>query len=259
MNARQITKILQKKHEKDLFIPECKDGPTWFADHQRLDAWALKRSWKNPCAWGYEIKVSRSDFVNDTKWRGYLPYCNQFYFVCPHKLIERDELPQEAGLIWISKTGTRAYIKKKAPHRDIELPVDLMRYILFSRVTVKKESPEDNKTEFWSRWLANKEHDRNLGYAVRGRLAEITKKVQAENRDLRSLHKNYKAHRKLLKEMGFEDGYVGEYTLRNKLKNLKGLTELKRSIVTLQSRCEDVLNQIKKEETQPPTPTSGKS
>ena len=49
---------------------------------------------------GYEIKVSRSDFVNDTKWQDYLPYCHQFYFVCPPDLIQPDELPKEIGLMY---------------------------------------------------------------------------------------------------------------------------------------------------------------
>jgi hypothetical protein len=28
-----------------------------------------------------EIKSSVSDFINDEKWEGYLPYCNRFFFV----------------------------------------------------------------------------------------------------------------------------------------------------------------------------------
>ena len=67
MNARDIVDLLSTKHSKDLFIPECKDGPTWGASHLRLDAWALTRSWASPCSYGYEIKVSRSDWMQDDK------------------------------------------------------------------------------------------------------------------------------------------------------------------------------------------------
>jgi hypothetical protein len=47
----------------------------------------------------YEVKSSRSDFLNDAKWEKYLPYCTQFAFVAPAGAIFRWELPRECGLI----------------------------------------------------------------------------------------------------------------------------------------------------------------
>ena len=78
--ARQIVDLLDVRHGRDVFVPECKGGPTWGGGHRRLDAWAMRRSYTKPCVWGYEIKISRSDFFADEKWPGYLPFCNQFYF-----------------------------------------------------------------------------------------------------------------------------------------------------------------------------------
>ena len=90
ITANKIQSLLAVKHSKDIFVPECKDGPTHTADHLRMDAWVMKRSWVRPLSIGYEIKISRQDFLNDQKWHSYLNYCNEFYFVCPAGLIDYD-------------------------------------------------------------------------------------------------------------------------------------------------------------------------
>jgi hypothetical protein len=49
----------------------------------------------------YEIKISRSDFLNEIKQQKYLramKSCNRFYYLCPPYLILPTELPQNAGL-----------------------------------------------------------------------------------------------------------------------------------------------------------------
>lgn len=40
-----IKLALSKRHEKDYFLTEVKDGPTVRASHARIDAWAMKKSW----------------------------------------------------------------------------------------------------------------------------------------------------------------------------------------------------------------------
>ncbi len=47
----------------------------------------------------YEIKSSRGDFLSDSKWANYLPYCTHFSFVAPAGAIFRWELGREIGLI----------------------------------------------------------------------------------------------------------------------------------------------------------------
>ena len=74
---------LKAKHTDDVFVAECKNGPTHTASHRRLDAWVMKKSWSPITMLGYEIKQSRSDFLQDNKWQAYLPCCHQLYFVCP--------------------------------------------------------------------------------------------------------------------------------------------------------------------------------
>jgi len=47
----------------------------------------------------YEVKSSRADWLADTKWERYLPFCTQFAFVAPAGAIARWELDRNIGLI----------------------------------------------------------------------------------------------------------------------------------------------------------------
>lgn len=144
MTASTIIELLAARHGVDLFVPECKVGGTWTStgDALRLDAWAMRKSWTDWRCIGYEVKVSRSDFTRDRKWRRYLPYCHEFYFVCPAGLIRTDEVPDGAGLIW---AGPRLRRKVTAPWHEPD-PARLMRlmaYILMWRVPAHSRPPRD--------------------------------------------------------------------------------------------------------------------
>jgi hypothetical protein len=47
----------------------------------------------------YEVKSSRTDYLADSKWERYLPYCTHFAFVAPAGAIARWELDRDIGLI----------------------------------------------------------------------------------------------------------------------------------------------------------------
>ncbi len=140
MTAKTILQTLRNRHRKDVFIPECKTGPT--IDNlalRRMDAWVMRRSYTRFATIAYEIKVSRSDFLADTKWREYLPYCHELYFVCPWGMIEPQEIDDAAGLCWVSKNGRRIYTKKRVEQRDIEIPAEMLIHIVMSRTVVMRE------------------------------------------------------------------------------------------------------------------------
>jgi len=166
IRAADVLKLLEQRHADDVFVAECKNGPSENTSHLRLDAWVMKRSWVKPCVRGYEIKVSRSDFLGDDKWRGYLPLCNEFYFVAPTGVIKPDELPREAGLLLVTSTATRLWTKKKAPYRDIEIDMNIFRYVLISRAVITSDPiyiEEQSGVDYWRRWLARLEALRDAG------------------------------------------------------------------------------------------------
>ena len=69
-------------------------------------------SLKSKCLTETEVKKSRGDFFADLKkgkWkliaRGTYP-ANYIYYACPDGLIDPHELPDRAGLLWVSQRGT---------------------------------------------------------------------------------------------------------------------------------------------------------
>ena len=135
---QSILDILAKKHTGDIFVPHCKTGPTWYASEcPVLDAWVMSRSWTKPII-GYEVKISRSDFKRDRKWTSYLEFCNLFFFVTPWGLIQPEEVPEEAGLIWTTKTGQGIRYKKPAQSRWWhQIPQSLFMYLLMWRTVAR--------------------------------------------------------------------------------------------------------------------------
>lgn len=188
ITAQQIVRLLATRHSEDVFVPECKDGPSG-TGYVRLDGWAMKRSWANPAVMGYEIKVSRQDFQGDDKWPAYLPLCNMFSFVCPTGLIQVDELPKEVGLLWVSSGGKMLYTKRKAVYRNVQIPESLFRYILMCRVEISAErhkySPRGYNVESRREWLAEKDENKKLGWQVSKKIRELVEerieKVDRQN------------------------------------------------------------------------------
>jgi hypothetical protein len=50
---------------------------------------------------GFEIKVSRSDFLKDEKWQEYAEFCSSLSIVCPAGLIQKQEVPKPFGLLYV--------------------------------------------------------------------------------------------------------------------------------------------------------------
>lgn len=228
MNSTAILKLLENRHSDDVFVPECKDGPTQTGSHLRLDAWAMSKSWANPCMTGYEIKVSRGDFLKDNKWPGYLPLCNLLFFACPAGLIQPDEVPENVGLVWASKTGGKLYTKKKAAYREVQAPEDLFRYVLMCRARITREYVATNNREFWSAWLEDRKIDREFGYklstAIRERIETEITTVRMENERLRAQAGEYDDIRKLLASLGInpDSKYeANKYTVERKLNEVR--------------------------------------
>lgn len=209
-NSKAILTLLSNRHSEDVFVPECKDGPTMGCNHFRLDAWVMKKSWTNPMTFGYEIKVSRSDFINDNKWHNYLPLCNQFYFVCPFGLIQPDELPAEAGVIWASKNFTRLYIKKKAPARMVDIPISLYQYILMCRTEITRDINYFGKSdaEYWRDYMALKKENIDFGHRVGKKIKEVIKKeieeVKSESKKIHNQNEEFKKIKDFLIEIGVD-------------------------------------------------------
>lgn len=208
MTATEIVKMLRVKHSEDVFVPECKNGPSQMMNHVRLDAWTMAKSWANPRMIGYEVKVSRGDFLQDTKWPAYLRLCNELYFVCPAKLIQPSEVPESAGLIW---AGSRLLNKKKAPYREIDPPFDLLKYVLMSRVVIaeydahagRNAGDKLERTERKRQWLEGLKKRQVVGWEIRGHLGQEIERLRSENAMLKQENERLAPVTKKLEELGY--------------------------------------------------------
>jgi hypothetical protein len=72
----------------------------------------------------FEIKISRNDFLHELKdpekRKSAVEYSHEFYFVTPKGMLDKKDIPQDCGLMEISKDGgTRIKIK---PPKKVEQP-----------------------------------------------------------------------------------------------------------------------------------------
>lgn len=231
ITVKKIIELLKIKHSLDLVIEECKTGATWYNFNcSRLDLIAIKRSWKHPNIYGYEIKTSRGDFINDEKWKSYISYCNSFYFVAPPGIIDKNELPPEAGLIITSKNGNKLFKKKNAPLRSIDKIENIMnmfQYILICRSKIVKYNKEMENREYWEKWLEEKDESKELGYKVSKKIKilvnERITKIRVKNEKLEKENERYKFIYDFLRENGFDDYSIKAFTrwdIKNKLKEI---------------------------------------
>jgi hypothetical protein len=258
MTSQRVLDALAEKHRGDVFVPECKDGPSQNVnDYLRMDAWVMAKSWSNPCATVYEVKVSRADFLQDQKWHGYLPYCNAFYFACPHGLIQLGEVPAEAGLMYVTDGG-RVLTKKKAPYRPLEVPESVYRYILMCRVRVCRgafgdDAPED-RAAHWRHWLAQKKEKQEIGWNASRRLQELYREhvteVRRKQKELEFHLRQYADIRQFLANAGLDPNSPYLLQVQNKMRDLAHAVppELEGSLRKLKvyiDETERVLREIK--------------
>ena len=213
ITSHEVLDLLATRHSKDVFVPECKDGPTQYVEnYSRLDAWVMPRSWAHPACTGYEIKVSRSDFLGDEKWTDYLPLCNRLYFVAPAGVIEKGEIPEPCGLLRVTKNAKRLMTVKRAPFRQVQIPEDLWRYILMCRtqITPPNMNSTQSPVDYWRGWLRQKVEDREFGRLVsqeirrtfRERVAGVERTQARQDEEMRPLREA----KQLLDEMGITAG-----------------------------------------------------
>ncbi len=152
MTQKEITRLLAARHAGDIFVAQCKNGSTYFPTDGKLlifDAWAMPRSYTQMCWIGYEIKVSRADYLSDKKLLDYLRYCSHLYVVCPHGLIKKEEVPDPIGLLYVFKNEAGLRIVKHAIATQKPDILSVYDYIMISRCSIRNDRVSDNGV--WSR------------------------------------------------------------------------------------------------------------
>ena len=97
--AAEIMERLRLMAGSDVFVPEF----TW--QHRRIDAVIVDVHRRR--VRGFEVKVTRSDFLHDTKWTDYAEFCSTLAIVCPEGLIDPSEVGDPFGVLYMTPTTTR--------------------------------------------------------------------------------------------------------------------------------------------------------
>jgi len=227
IRGSDLLALLAERHKSDVFVPECKNGPTQIktARQLRLDAWAMPRSWVPLRFFGYEIKVSRSDFLKDDKIPAYLPLCTDLYVACQRNLIQPEELPAEIGLLWASDNASRFFTKRKAVHRNISPPIELFAYILMCRTKIKCELGPIDRMEHYKRMLQErKDLGRSICKAMNREISDRVKgaELRADEAEAKALQ--LQNVERAFKELGFDPSSVGGYyNIRSRLRSALSL------------------------------------
>lgn len=183
-----IIKCLESRHARDIAYPEVNLSSS---GSRRMDYFAIKPTWSPITFIGYEVKVSRQDFLNDTKWFDYLDCCHMFYFAAPKGLINVSELPAQIGLVEYNPEKGTIRTKKRAIYRKIEhgpMLVDIMLHILMWKATAKEQPlPKRVRIEMWEDWLNDKDYSHEIGRKVSSKISilmrEHTHKQKQKQRD----------------------------------------------------------------------------
>lgn len=104
-----------------------------------LDGFAVTQAYKSMKTIGYEIKTSRSDFLQDKKWQNYLPVCNRFYFVSPPEVINKEDLPSGIGLYHVIDNTLKCIKKAKPQDFEHAAVLEVLQYIVINRTLSERK------------------------------------------------------------------------------------------------------------------------
>jgi hypothetical protein len=230
LRAGDILAGLRTRHTEDIFVPECNLGSA-FAGCKRIDAWAMKRTWKPMTTVGYEIKVSRGDFLNDNKWPLYLDFCHEFWFACPWKMIDPKEVPEGCGLVWMN-AGGKMVRKVKAPRRNIsdESLWKVMAYVLMSRTRITDSTYYTDEgaprgIDYWKTWLETKKENYWVGDQVSKAINKRVGDVVKRNAELEALYVRYDRMKERLTELGLDPDQTMPWQIKSHVNELRGIID----------------------------------
>jgi hypothetical protein len=188
----------------------------------------MPRRWSPLKTIGYEIKVSRQDFLNDDKWHEYLGFVNELWFACPWELIKPDEIPPGVGLLWMN-AGGRLVRKKKAVRQKMTAEMKMpMAYILMSRANIVPPrvfgtNPDPEPTEDdWRQWLAGAETNRPIMRLIEDELERRVQSVYDENADLKRQISRVEAVKEKLRSLGI-DPNISVWSIEDRIEELRSV------------------------------------
>lgn len=203
MTASLVEALLHARFNADFFTTTefqvgGRNGP---GAGGRIDYLAIRPSWSNPEIEAVEVKVSRADFLADNKWPQYLPYATRFWFATAPGIVQRDEIPEQAGWLEASANGARLFVRKKAPNLprpEPKMEAELMRAIVHRHFYGRHRDKDKSRAERiqeWRFWVEDRNEAKTIG---RGARREVHRIVQAAHDTARIATARYEGTRAIV-------------------------------------------------------------
>lgn len=201
---------------------------------------------------GFEVKVSRSDWLRDKKVIDYLPMCHYLYIVAPKGIVEHSELSDGIGLMEPIGDGSRLVIRRKAVWRDIALPGELMVYVLMCRAVITRERAVAPRSEYimdgLRRWVEGKHERHELSYAVRSKIRQKFADQETRLGEMERRCQGLEGVKRRIIELGFNpDEETSQWRVRQHLteithavddKTIHAMAEVEQRLAALRGRLE---------------------
>lgn len=135
MKTIDVIDALKRKYydqQQWVYFEELRVG-TGYKNHskglnpeQRIDFWVINMyPSKDYLKIGFEVKVSRGDFLNEmkhpSKRKQAMGLSNQFYFIAPKGLLKEHEIPEDCGWMEVHE-NLRVVTRKLAPVMECKIP-----------------------------------------------------------------------------------------------------------------------------------------
>jgi hypothetical protein len=196
VRSYEIITALKKRYELDScgFFPEVPTGHDVNGD-LRLDGVNLQRSGQDLHVQGFEVKVSRSDFLRDNKYHLYSQYVNALTLVCPSGMIQREEIPEHIGLMWYTPSSRSLRYRRK-PTWDMTTDTQAVRNSILTRLAWHNTGSRYlEHYETAQQYLDEKADWKHVGHYLGTKMAKRLEQLEYENADKQDEDQRIKADR----------------------------------------------------------------
>lgn len=218
ITVTKIIKLLELKHPSPQWacfseLRNKRGYASYYEKIRAIDFFAFNL-WKSSQHWriAYEIKLTHSDFLNElknpSKRKPFVDISNEFYFVAPVGIIPESEVPEECGLIEVTKSSLR--VKRRAQQRQ-NTDIDLTFAACMIDRSVEKHSAEEIESlklfKYAGREMTEKELYKLVDKECSTMDAKIRREVKREYEDKLTSNPIIKA---VAKHMGGNPRYLSE-------------------------------------------------
>lgn len=199
----------------------------------RLDGVALEVNWRGD-TWisGFEVKVSRGDFLRDAKYLCYKNYVDDLTLVCPARMIDRSEVPEPVGLMYYdpSKRTLRYRRKPNPSHGDTRQ----VEHRLLKKLAASERPDRYGHYETAAEYVAQREAMKGIGRALGTKMALRLQQLEQlqEPTEARRIQAQSKAFERVCDILSRHGYQISRWTRTEDLETrLKELDEALSSVV----------------------------